>query len=397
MNCPGLYVRHYPPPRKLGNRSYFFSGRQNRDIGDGAIIVVDCVEGPERPFRPELSRRLSTGTKPVIFCNKLDRVILELQMTGDEIYEHLHRLVERTNRDVFSSLDLNVEDGAVVDPMKDEVVFGSGKDGWGFTLSTITEVLKPMFGGREPPQSLRRNLWGNYYFDPEAKKVVGKPVSISGKPLPPFLSQFFLQPLVSLVNAIMQNDAKLPLMLQKIGVALTNEEGTVLTPREKVNVVLSRWMPLSDCLNAILVEKLPSPIDEVQMRRELESRAISVGGPRSVLAPLGATDARETVGVQIHGKVRLVSGEVVCLGRIVARTDSKRPVGVLAKLWICDDLILPSRPCDEQVRQAVVVRKLTEDVSPGTADVGAGQISLCAPFSQYAPLVGCNIIVFTSI
>lgn len=56
---------------------------------DGAIVVVDVVEGVSPQTRAVLKQVYSEGLKAVLVLNKIDRLILEKQMEAFDAYIHI--------------------------------------------------------------------------------------------------------------------------------------------------------------------------------------------------------------------------------------------------------------------------------------------------------------------
>lgn len=64
---------------------------------DGALIVVDAVEGVCPQTMTLLRHAWSEHLTPLLVLNKLDRLILELKLTPQEIYKHVSQILERVN------------------------------------------------------------------------------------------------------------------------------------------------------------------------------------------------------------------------------------------------------------------------------------------------------------
>jgi len=109
-------------------------------ITDGALVVVDCVEGicvqTETVTRQALAERI----KPVLHINKVDRGIDGLKLTGEALYQKFNQLVESFNALLATYQDETLGE-VVLDPRKGSVSFGSGKQGWAFTLPQFARIL----------------------------------------------------------------------------------------------------------------------------------------------------------------------------------------------------------------------------------------------------------------
>ena len=63
------------------------------NVVDGAVVVVDCIEGVCLETESILRKVLAKRVKPVLVINKLDRALLELQMTKEEMYKSFVRII----------------------------------------------------------------------------------------------------------------------------------------------------------------------------------------------------------------------------------------------------------------------------------------------------------------
>jgi elongation factor 2 len=66
-------------------------------VTDGALVVVDYVEGVCVQTETVLRQALTEKIKPVMMINKIDRGILELQVDGETMYQNFQRVIENAN------------------------------------------------------------------------------------------------------------------------------------------------------------------------------------------------------------------------------------------------------------------------------------------------------------
>ena len=114
-----------------------FTGKVTRALRaiDGAVVVVDAVEEVMVQTETVTRQALEERVKPVLFINKVDRLIKELKLTPDEIQKKFVRII----RDFNNLIDIYGEPGFKekwkVDPSKETVAFGSALHKWGFTVN----------------------------------------------------------------------------------------------------------------------------------------------------------------------------------------------------------------------------------------------------------------------
>jgi len=66
-------------------------------VTDGALVVVDYVEGVCVQTETVLRQALGEKIKPVMMINKIDRGILELQVDGETMFQNFQRVIENAN------------------------------------------------------------------------------------------------------------------------------------------------------------------------------------------------------------------------------------------------------------------------------------------------------------
>jgi len=113
-----------------------FSGAVTRSLRavDGALVVVDAVEGPMTQTETVLMQALRERVQPILFINKVDRLIKEIKLTPEEIQRKFAKIITRVNGLIAKyapaehkkDWQVKVEDGSVA--------FGSALHKWGLNL-----------------------------------------------------------------------------------------------------------------------------------------------------------------------------------------------------------------------------------------------------------------------
>lgn len=106
---------------------------------DGAIVVVDAVEGVMTQTEMYLRVALEERVKPVLFINKIDRLIKELRLSPSEIQQRLVQIVKDINTLIATYADKEFQKAWLLDPMKGQVAFGSARDRWGLTIPLVQQ------------------------------------------------------------------------------------------------------------------------------------------------------------------------------------------------------------------------------------------------------------------
>jgi len=122
-----------------------FSGKVTRALRlvDGVVVVVDAVEEVITQSETVIKQALQEGVKPVLFINKVDRLIRELKLSDDEIKKKYIRIIKSFNTLIERYADHPFNKRWKVSPLAGNVAFGSALHKWGFTLNILEKnVLK---------------------------------------------------------------------------------------------------------------------------------------------------------------------------------------------------------------------------------------------------------------
>lgn len=234
-------------------------------VTDGALVLVDCIEGVCVQTETVLRQALGERIRPVLFLNKLDRIFAELDADPEEAYQALARTVESVNVIISLHQDAVLDDQTVW-PQNGSVGFGSGLLGFGFTLGDFAQLYAGKFDMSR--QKLMKKLWGDHYWDPRAKRWLTTPVGSSGKKLRRGFVQFVLDPLRQLFKHIREQDhAAIARFASNLNIVLPADikerQG-----RELARGVLQAWLPAADALLDMIVHHLPSPPEAQRYRAD---------------------------------------------------------------------------------------------------------------------------------
>jgi len=116
-----------------------FTGHVTRSLRvmDGGIVVVDSVEGIMTQTETVLRQAMEEKVKPLLYVNKVDRLIKELRLSPQEVLERLLKIIRDFNSLLESYADPEFKEKWKVNPNKGQVAFGSALHKWGFTLPII--------------------------------------------------------------------------------------------------------------------------------------------------------------------------------------------------------------------------------------------------------------------
>jgi len=233
-------------------------------VTDGALVVVDCVSGVCVQTETVLRQAISERIKPIVFMNKMDRALLELQLDEEALYKTFERIVENINVIIAT---YNDEDGPMgnvqVSPDNGTVGFGSGLHGWAFSLKQFATMYASKFG--IDVQKLMKRLWGDHCFNPKTNKWSK---SIKEDYTRGFC-MFVLTPIYKVTQAIMNEDNEaIDKLVKKTGVTLKPEERG-LVGKKLLKTFMRIWLPAGDTLLEMITIHLPSPVTAQRYRGEL--------------------------------------------------------------------------------------------------------------------------------
>jgi len=236
-------------------------------VTDGALVVVDCVSGVCVQTETVLRQAIAERIKPVLFMNKMDRALLELQLEQEDLFQTFQRIVENVNVIIATYNDETGPMGDIqVDPTKGTVGFGAGLHGWAFTLKEFAEIYAAKFKIEVP--KLMKRFWGDNFYSAAEKKWS----TTAGEGYARGFTQFVLDPIFKVFSSIMNfKKEEYTKLIEKLNVKIPQEDKDKLIEGGKplLKVVMKAWLPAGDTLLSMIAIHLPSPVTAQKYRTEM--------------------------------------------------------------------------------------------------------------------------------
>jgi len=233
-------------------------------VTDGALVVVDCIEGVCVQTETVLRQAIGERIRPVLMLNKVDRCISELMLPPEEAYKGFVKSIENVNVIISTYHDAALGD-IQLDPVKGKVAFGSGLHQWGFTLKKFAKMYAAKFATTR--FKMMRRLWGDMFYNRKGEWKKGD--YTSDKEFKRGFVGMILDPIYQLFDAV-TNDKKdkMEKMIGSLGVVLKPDEKD-LTGKALLKKVMQKWLPAGDAVLEMIVLHLPSPREAQKYRTDM--------------------------------------------------------------------------------------------------------------------------------
>ena len=252
-------------------------------LSDGCLVVVDVVEGICAQTRGVLQQTLSERLDACLVLNKIDRLILELDMNQQTVTEHLKGLIEQVNNFVFRLIGKNEGKGKeeYFDPTKGNVIFCSAIDGWGFRLEDVVAFycrhpsLGTAFRNAQTRDGGVDNLTEIFWNDLHSLDLKGECFVEARHGKMTLLSQLVWDPLWKLYKSscVDFDFSKATKIVDTLGLSDQNLRGKervfAKQGRNIMRSICSNWFPLSNAVFQCIVERISSTSERQLKPNEL--------------------------------------------------------------------------------------------------------------------------------
>ncbi|MBR9679113.1 MAG: elongation factor EF-2 [Nanoarchaeota archaeon] len=106
---------------------------------DGALVLVDAVEGAMPQTETVLRQALKERVKPVLFINKVDRLMKELRLKPEDMQARFVKTIASINKLIKDFAPNEFKKAWQVNVMDGTVAFGSAVDKWALSFTYMKE------------------------------------------------------------------------------------------------------------------------------------------------------------------------------------------------------------------------------------------------------------------
>lgn len=146
-----------------------FSGNVTRAMRaiDGTIVLVCASEGIMPQTETVLKQALRERVKPVLFINKVDRLIKELKLNPQQMQERFKKIIDEFNTLVANIAEPMFKDKWQVTVTDGSVAFGSARDNWALSVPymkkkniSFSDIYR-IYDDKLPEQERKDWVWKN--------------------------------------------------------------------------------------------------------------------------------------------------------------------------------------------------------------------------------------------
>jgi elongation factor 2 len=241
-------------------------------VTDGALVVVDAINGVCVQTETVLRQAIGERIQPVLWLNKMDRALLELQCDKEDLYQTFAKIIGEVNVIISGFGGEEFPDGkggtksVLIDVTQGTCGFGSGLHGWGFTLKQFADMYAGKF--KIPVPKMMKRLWGDVFQN--GKKIVKSATKLSdGNTVEDcrYFNKFILSPIYMVFDKIMKEQPDALKFVEKLGVKLTADEREMIG-KPLMKTTMRKWLPAGDALLQMITIHLPSPLTAQSYRTD---------------------------------------------------------------------------------------------------------------------------------
>ena len=104
---------------------------------DGVCLVIDSVEGVMPQTETNLRQALKERAKPILFINKIDRLINELKLSSEQMQQRFLKIIGQVNKIIETNAPADKKNEWIIDVTKGNVAFGTAYNKWALSIKSM--------------------------------------------------------------------------------------------------------------------------------------------------------------------------------------------------------------------------------------------------------------------
>ncbi|CUM45446.1 uncharacterized protein AC631_02080 [Debaryomyces fabryi] len=323
-----------------GHSNFASESTSALQIVDGALLVIDVLEGLTPRDKSLISELMKNNTPITIVLNKIDRLILELRLPVEDFYFKINYTLDDINNFINENEYISTYGKQLVfSPTEGNVIFASSSLEFVFTLDSFTKLYtnNHKLKGVDSYEFSRR-LWGDVFYNSDKAQFVNS--SNNGK-FPRSFNFFILEPIYKIITQTLTYDGtseKLAnLLWDNFKVTLHNsqyKQDSQMLLKAIFKLVFSGSKGFVD----LVVNNIPSPTEKVSDRLKLLSSSENASST-TLIAQANKLIASAN-GERFYSLVRIYQGsiktgtKVRVLGQNYEEDDDDFRIEVVDELFV---------------------------------------------------------------
>ncbi|MBS3068152.1 GTP-binding protein [Candidatus Micrarchaeota archaeon] len=104
---------------------------------DGVCLVIDSVEGVMPQTETNLRQALKERARPILFINKIDRLINELKLDSKQMQDRFIKIITQVNKIIEANAPADKKDLWMIEVNKGNVAFGTAFNKWALSINSM--------------------------------------------------------------------------------------------------------------------------------------------------------------------------------------------------------------------------------------------------------------------
>ena len=353
-----------------GHSNFASESTSALQIVDGALLVIDVVEGLT-PRDKSLISELMKNNKPItIVLNKIDRLILELRLPVEDFYFKISYTLDDINNFINENEYVSTyRQQMIFSPTDGNVIFASSSLEFVFTLDSFTKLYadNDKLQGVDS-QEFSRRLWCDVFYNQDKAQFVSS--SNNGKFLRSF-NFFILEPIYKIITQTLTYDGSsknlASLLWNNFKVSLHNaqyKQDSQMLLKEILKLVFSGSKGFVD----LVVHNIPSPIETASDRLELLSGSDKLPSARLIAQANKLIASAD--GERFYTLVRIYQGSIKAGSKVRVLGQNFDEDDDDYKIEVIDELFIPGGRYKIPVKEAfagsiVIISGIDSIISKG--------------------------------